>query len=150
MYDIMYNTKNTLFYHQDYYSIDLLRTCDLEEVVTEWYDLDPKNVEVALENYGFLDLLGHHEDFHYVLTSFQDIFTLESLEVGGSYFRVLKIRVKAVQEDKSYYPLIDSFIEIKNTNETVCNEVKRTGYLIDSQYQPMIELRKGDILTVYL
>ena len=93
----MFNTKNTSFYHQDYYSIDLLRTCDLEEVVTEWYDLDPSNVDKALENYGFLDLLGHHEDFQYVFTSFQDIFTFESLEVGGSYFRVLKIRVKAVQ-----------------------------------------------------
>ena len=41
----MYNTKNTLFYKKDYYHIDLLRTCDLEEMIPEWYDLDPNNVD---------------------------------------------------------------------------------------------------------
>ena len=70
--------------------------------------------------------------------------------MGGTYFRVLKVRVRAVQKDKSYYPLFDGYIEIKDAKEILCNEVKRSGFLIDSQHQPSIEMRKGDNLTIYL
>ena len=70
----MFNTKWTKFYKQDYYSIDLLRVCDLEETITEWYDLPLNGIDAALANYGFSDLLNHHEDFEYILTSFQDVF----------------------------------------------------------------------------
>lgn len=130
----MFNTKWTKFYHEDYYTVDLLRVCELEETITEWYDLPLGGIDAALENYGFRDLLNHHEDFEYILTSFQEVFEIQSLEVGGTYFRVLKVQIRSTVKDKSYYPLIDSYIEIKDAQEIICNEVKRSGFLIDSQH----------------
>jgi hypothetical protein len=92
--------------------------------------------------------MDHPEDFNFITTSFAEVFEILSLQVGGTYFRTIKVQVKALAEDYSYYPLIDGYLRIKDG--ILCNEVKRQGVVIDSQYQPVLELRKGDTLTLYL
>jgi len=72
---------------------------------------------------------------------------LDVLEVGGSYFRVLKLHMTAVYQEKpnykksddvvrTFYPLLSAFIRVMKHNgvgsDAKClNEVKRSGYIID-------------------
>jgi hypothetical protein len=46
------------------------------------------------------------------------------MQVGGTYFRAIKLLLKAkVLDNKSFYPLIDSYVSI--IDGSTCNEVKR-------------------------
>jgi hypothetical protein len=47
----------------------LLRICDIEEIVQEWYELnlsDKEERENTLKNHGFLDLINHDADFDFI------------------------------------------------------------------------------------
>ena len=63
------------FYKKEYYAADLNRICEVEEMVTEWYDLDiqAKNHEQrdnTLITFGYHELAGHDDDFTYIIESF--------------------------------------------------------------------------------
>lgn len=54
------------FFNKDYYKADLNRICDAEEIVSEWYSFDIEDGaarDQVLYQHGFMDLLGHTEDF---------------------------------------------------------------------------------------
>ena len=59
------------------------------------------------------------------------------MQIGGSYFRVIKITMQArMPLHQQYYPLIDSHITVKNAKQMCVNEVKRSGFLIDLYQKP--------------
>ena len=63
------------FYHREYYSADLNRVCEVEELVTEWYNLDisphnHKGRNKTLLTFGYTDLAFHDDDFSYIIDSF--------------------------------------------------------------------------------
>lgn len=74
------------------------------------------------------------------------------MEVGGSYFRVIKVTMVAdkVGQRKRQLQLINSVIWIKGAKEKCVNEVKRSQFLIDLNQTPDLELRKGDVMVAYL
>ena len=70
MFDILYNTKQLKFYKEDYFRVDLNRVSEIEELITEWYELsmtDSNDREETLKSYGFLDLCGHKDDFETIV-----------------------------------------------------------------------------------
>ena len=104
--------------------------------------------ENTLLTHGFEDLAKQNKDFERIINSFKgQNLHLDHLEVGGTYFRVLKLHLSAIYDAKSlntsslrvvrtYYPLLSTFVRVKPRNEvghmaTCLNEVKRTGYIID-------------------
>ena len=99
------------------------------------------------------------------------------MQIGGiEPVRVLKLDLQAVGRDTSdlansfrnllsprkhsepsaeghreYHPLIDSFITVQeHPAAKLTNEVKRIGYVIDTDQQPCLQLRPGDRIIVYL
>ena len=160
--DMLLLMKNELakkwnFYKQDYYRHNLSRVCEMEELIQEWFDLstDPRQVEsrvLTLETYGFRDMIDQEPEFRIIISMFMDSnnLSLLNMQIGGTDLRVLKLELKAVKIGKQVYPLFDSTIEVKHKEGFLVNEVKRMGYLMDINYQPHLELRLGDTLTVYL
>ena len=81
------------FYKQNYYTADLDRVCELEELVNEWFELDvdiraDESRNQTLLTFGFQDLAFHDEDFQYMISHFtkENILTLEGMQVGGTDF----------------------------------------------------------------
>ena len=79
----------------------MLRICDIEEIVQEWYEInlnEKEEREFTLKNHGFLDLINHDDDFDFIQRSFsssQYNLRLEQLLVGGIDQRVIKLFLKA-------------------------------------------------------
>ena len=45
IHDLLFNTKKLEFWTREYHQIDLKIVCDLEEIMSEWYDLFLDNQE---------------------------------------------------------------------------------------------------------
>lgn len=96
IHDLLFNTKKLEFWTREYHQIDLKRVCDLEEIVNEWYDLSADNQESrnqTLRVQGFVDLVEY--PFKALVEAFSKKFSIDSLQIGGNYFRVIKMGVKA-------------------------------------------------------
>jgi hypothetical protein len=73
IYDILFETKSLRFYKEDYFNADLNRVCEMEELVSEWYDLSIRSAaerEDTLKSFGFLDLCNHRDDFDTIIGHF--------------------------------------------------------------------------------
>ena len=135
------------FFKQPYYSIDLERHCEMEERVHEWFELSIANVEhreQTLKTFGFEDLTDCNEDFNFIITHFDQVVTLDKMEVGGNDIRVLKLYLSALSPGHKYYSLIDTDIEVLTQNQATINEVKRSGLIMDIEKKPVFQVRAHD------
>lgn len=124
------------------YFADLKRVCEVEDTVLEWYD----------EAYVKVKSLRQHIVRHPDIEVFKRQFDIVKAEVGGLDFSVWKILLKARKNPsvkEQYYPEMNIGVKIvTESNECLCNEVKRVGSLIDSGRD--IELRPGDQMIAYI
>ena len=75
---------------------------------------------------------------------------MTKVEVGGIDFSVWKIHLRAKRNAQTFkfYPELNMGIIVRKSNETLVNEVKRKGFLIDLGND--IEVRERDDLIVYV
>ena len=71
--DLIEKTKSLPFWKEEYYLADLNRVCEMEELISEWYDIDLRSTQKrmeTLETFGFKDLLNKDDDFQYIINQF--------------------------------------------------------------------------------
>ena len=118
------------------YFADLRRVCEVEDTVSEWF----------LQPYVTAPSLSSHVKRRFNTDQFGDQFEVQSVELGGIDFSVWKVRLTA--KKVSAYKFYDDLHIGVRVGETVCNEVKRCGFLIDRGLD--VEVRHGDQLVVYV
>lgn len=111
---------------------DINRVWELEDTVVEWYDEKYYENKNEILNFDFL----------------KEFLTLDCVEYSGVDNKVVRIQTRAVAEgylEPAYFGL---GIKIKNSKNSIRNEVKRKGLI--SERNVDIEMRVGDTFIIYI
>ena len=66
-------------------------------------------------------------------------------------FKNQQTKNEKLKKEYTFYEILGCYVKVNENDKAMCcNEVKRRGYIIDSQQVPFIELRTNDEIVVYL
>jgi len=127
------------------YFADLNRVCDVEDTVGEWFQ---KQYYERICTDSLKDHIRRQIDDFLLLLQGQ--FKIDEVEVGGIDFSVWKIYLKAklnppIKDTRTYNDINVSF---QVTSESLVNEVKKIGVIIDRGME--LQFRADDQLIVYV